>query len=147
MIEPTTIVTTFPYRVRYADTDKMQYMYNGEYLKLFEIGRTELLRYIGLPYPELEKQGYMLPVIEARVFYNLPSYYDDELTIETTITVEYKPILQLNYRILRSDELIASGYTIHSFIDEKTRKSVRPPRVFFTKVETFSQSLSQHTKN
>lgn len=147
MIEATTIVTTFPYRVRYADTDKMQYMYNGEYLKLFEIGRTELLRHIGLPYPDLEKLGYMLPVIEARVFYNLPAYYDDELTIETTITVEYKPILQLYYRILRSDELIASGYTIHSFIDEKTRKSVRPPRVFFTAVESFSKSLTQLEKN
>lgn len=147
MIEATTIVTTFPYRVRYADTDKMQYMYNGEYLKLFEIGRTELLRHIGLPYPDLEKQGYMLPVIEARVFYNLPAYYDDELTIETTITVEYKPILQLYYRILRSEELIASGYTIHSFIDEKTRKSVRPPRVFFTAVESFSKSLTQSEKN
>ena len=36
-------------RVRYADTDKMGVVYNGNYLAYFEIGRTELLRSVGLP--------------------------------------------------------------------------------------------------
>ena len=52
-------------RVRYADTDKMQFVYNGKYLEYFEVGRTELLRHVGLPYSEIETAGYQLPLREA----------------------------------------------------------------------------------
>ena len=45
-------------RVRYAETDQMRVVYNGEYLTYFEVGRTEALRAFGLPYTELEKEGY-----------------------------------------------------------------------------------------
>ena len=47
-------------RVRYADTDKMQFVYNGKYLEYFEVGRTELLRSAGLPYSQIEKEGYTI---------------------------------------------------------------------------------------
>ncbi|MBK7981513.1 MAG: acyl-CoA thioesterase [Ignavibacteriae bacterium] len=66
-------------RVRYADTDKMQFVYNGKYLEYFEVGRTELLRSCGLAYSELEKIGYQLPLIEAGLKYKMPAYYDDVL--------------------------------------------------------------------
>ena len=52
-------------RVRYADTDKMKFVYNGKYLEYFEVGRTEILRQVGLPYSKLESAGYQLPLIEA----------------------------------------------------------------------------------
>ena len=49
-------------RVRYADTDMMQFVYNGKYLEYFEVGRTELLRSTGLSYASVEKNGYQLPL-------------------------------------------------------------------------------------
>ena len=60
-------------RVRYADTDKMGIVYNGNYFMFFEIGRTELLRSLGLPYVELERAGYLLPVLEAHAESRMPS--------------------------------------------------------------------------
>ena len=59
------LTNTTEIRVRYADTDKMQFVYNGKYLEYFEVGRTELLRAAGLAYSEVEKNGYQLPLIEA----------------------------------------------------------------------------------
>ncbi|MFM2133869.1 MAG: hypothetical protein RL156_1150 [Bacteroidota bacterium] len=125
-----TIVHRYPYRVRYADTDTMHYMYNGQYLTLFEIGRTELLRSIGLPYSELERSGFLLPVMEAHVQYKQPAFYDDELTIETTFTGERSASITMHYRILRGDDLIAQGSTKHCFVDAEKRVPVRPPGVF-----------------
>jgi acyl-CoA thioester hydrolase len=58
-------------RVRYADTDKMQFVYNGKYLEYFEVGRTELLRASGLAYSDL-KNRLSLPLIEAGVKYFSP---------------------------------------------------------------------------
>ena len=131
------VVHSVPYRVRYADTDKMQYMYNGQYLTLFEIGRTELLRACGLVYSKLEEDGYLLPLTEARVFYKQPAFYDDLLTIECCYTPEYTALIRLNYRILRAGDLIAEGYTVHSFINNETRKPVRPPKIFFDAVRSY----------
>ncbi len=127
---PQPIVRTYPYRVRYADTDTMHYMYNGQYLTLFEIGRTELLRDIGLPYVDIERAGFLLPVMEAHVRYHSPAYYDDDLVIESRFSSESAATIQLHYRILRNSTLIAEGSTVHCFVHADSRKPCRPPRLF-----------------
>lgn len=124
--------------MRYADTDKMGYVYNGNYLMLFEIGRTELLREIGFAYAEFERtHDVLLPVIESRVFYKLPAFYDDMLTIETTYEHSLGASLTMNYRILRGDDVIALGYTVHLFVQGTSRKPIRPPKVFTEHIERF----------
>ncbi len=44
-------------RVRYADTDQMKFVYYGKFFEYFEQGRSDLLRSIGLPYPQIEEMG------------------------------------------------------------------------------------------
>jgi acyl-CoA thioester hydrolase len=117
-------------RVRYADTDKMGVVYNGNYLTFFEIGRTELLRAHGLPYAEMERAGYLLPVLEAKVRYHLPSHYDDVLDIEAAFSWAGAATIRMDYRLRRGDDAIAEGYTLHAFVSSETRRSVRPPRIF-----------------
>ena len=72
-------------RVRYAETDQMSFVYYGIYAQYFEVGRVELLRSLGVSYKEIEEMGYALPVVNFNVKYKKPAYYDDELTIKTTI--------------------------------------------------------------
>jgi acyl-CoA thioester hydrolase len=119
-------------RVRYADTDKMQFVYNGKYLEYFEIGRTELLRSTGLPYAKVEKEGYQLPLIEAGVKYKQPAVYDDLLEIEATLRELYSPKVHIEYVVRRKEtkELIAEGFTTHMFIRTDTKKAVRPPKIY-----------------
>ena len=49
------------YRVCYADTDKMGYVYYGNYARLYEIARVETLRSLGVSYKVLEDNGIGLP--------------------------------------------------------------------------------------
>ena len=122
-------------RVRYADTDKMKIVYNGNYLVYFEIGRTELLRACGLPYTELEKSGYLLPVLEIFARYKAPAVYDDLLDIYATYTLERLPTIRIEYLIKRGEEEIVSGYSIHPFVTADGMKPVRPPKIFFDAIE------------
>ena len=126
-------------RVRYADTDKMQFVYNGKYLEYFEVGRTELLRSKGLPYSEVENQGYQLPLIEAGVKYHSPGKYDDVLLIEATVKELFTPKVHIEYKITReeSGELIAEGFTTHIFIRTDTKKAVKPPKVYVDALKPF----------
>lgn len=112
--------------VRYAETDMMGVVYHGSYFPWFEIGRTTLLKEMGLPYRKLEAEGYLLPVLEAAAKYIRPAVYDDALTIVTTL--REKPILRirLEYEVLRGEELLATGFTVHAFVDRQG-KPIRPP--------------------
>ena len=112
--------------VRYAETDMMGVVYHGNYLPWFEIGRTTLLKEVGLPYRQLEAEGYRLPVLEVSAKYLRPAVYDDTLTIVTTM--REKPVLRirLDYEVRRGEELLATGETVHAFIDLQGRP-VRPP--------------------
>lgn len=126
-------------RVRYADTDKMQFVYNGKYLEYFEVGRTELLRSTGLPYSEVEKAGYQLPLIEAGIKYKNPAVYDDILEIEAAVNELYSPKVHIEYVIRRknSGELIAEGFTTHIFIKIDTKKAVRPPKIYIEALKKY----------
>jgi acyl-CoA thioester hydrolase len=119
--------------VRYAETDMMGIVYHGSYLPWFEIGRTTLLKEIGLPYRQLESDGYRLPVLEVTAKYLRPAVYDDTLTIVTTL--REKPLLRirLEYEVLRGDELLATGQTLHAFVDLNGRP-VRPPPALAAKM-------------
>ena len=119
-------------RVRYADTDKMQFVYNGKYLEYFEVGRTELLRSTGLVYSSLEKEGYQLPLLEAGLKYKSPAYYDDVLLIEAIIKELHTAKVHIEYQITRESDqkLIAEGFTSHMFIRTESKKPTRPPQIY-----------------
>ncbi len=110
------------YRVIYGDTDQMGVAYYANYLKWFEIGRTELLRQIRIPYTAIEERGLRFPVIEVSCRYFRPSRYDDVITIETTLTSLGRATLTFSYRLLRKEKgdevLIASGWTRHACVDQ-----------------------------
>ncbi len=126
-------------RVRYADTDKMQFVYNGKYLEYFEVGRTELLRDTGVPYSEIEKQGYQLPLIEAGIKYKNPAKYDDLLEVEASLKELYSPKVHIEYVVRRSGtgEIIAEGFTTHIFMKVDTKKAVRPPKVYIDALKQY----------
>jgi len=124
-------------RVRYADTDKMGIVYNGNYLTFFEVGRTELMRNAGLPYIEFEKAGYMLPLVEAHVNYKQAAYYDDILEVNAKIDLtELRATLRFDYEINVGDRQVATGWTIHTFVKMPELKPVRPPKIFVDLIDT-----------
>jgi acyl-CoA thioester hydrolase len=116
-------------RVRYADTDQMQLVYNGKYFEYFEVGRTELLREIGLPYRVIEEKGFQLPVVEAFIKYKNPAHYDDLLVVTSKVEESHSLKIHIEYMITKkdNDNIIAEGYTDHVFINKQNGKVVRPP--------------------
>lgn len=107
-----------PYRVTYRMTDQMGVVYYGNYLELFEIGRTELLRATGLTYRQMETDGFFLPVVHAAADYLAPARYDDELEICTWIGRLSRIRLDFRYEIRRGADqaLLCRGVTHHAII-------------------------------
>jgi len=114
------------YRVIYGDCDSMAIVYYANYLKFFEIGRTELLREAGLTYRDVEDRGFFLPTTETCLKYLKPALYDDLLTIETTIAFVKRASSRFDYAIYRGKDIVVRGYTIHACLD-RDNKIVRFP--------------------
>jgi acyl-CoA thioester hydrolase len=132
------------YRVIYGDTDKMGIAYYGNYLRWFEIGRTEMIRSWGLPYKSFEDRGIFLPVSEAFCKFLAPAQYDDILVIRTILNTGLKAGLKFDYEVYRQDDekLLTTGYTKHAFMDPQGRV-VRPPKFLRELInEHIQQNLS-----
>jgi acyl-CoA thioester hydrolase len=127
--------------VRYSETDMMGIVYHANYLAWFEIGRTHLLKELGLPYRQLEAQGYFLPVLEVSAKYLRPAVYDDTLTIITIMRESPLLRIRLEYEVKRGEELLATGTTSHAFIDKEGRP-VRPPAAVVAKMNEVMKANS-----
>lgn len=91
------------FRVRYGETDQMGFAYHPHYLVWCEMGRTEYMRELGLPYAELEKRGWFLAVAEASVRYGAPARYDDRIRVETWVQSMKSRAITFGYEIHRKE--------------------------------------------
>ena len=120
MIEP---VFRTQYRVIYGDTDAGGVGYNAHFLRFMEIGRTEMMRNLAVPYSEMEQQGIIIPVIESYLRYKASGQYDDLLTIATSLAEVSRFSCRFHYRITRTDadknqgQLLVKGFTKHACTD------------------------------
>ncbi len=125
-------------RVRYGETDKMGYLYYGNYAEYYEVGRVEAIRNLGLSYKELEDSGISMPVLDLQSTFVKPAHYDDVLTVTTTITDIPKVRALFSYEITNvKDETINFGKTTLIFFDMKRRKPCRAPIELIEKLAPF----------
>tara|TARA_R110000850_G_scaffold190481_2_gene316560 strand:+ start:1047 stop:1448 length:402 start_codon:yes stop_codon:yes gene_type:complete len=122
-----TAKSSVDYRVPYADTDQMGFVYYANFLVYFERVRNEILRDLGVPYVELEERGVILPVTEAHCDYKLPAKYDDVIQIVGWAEIVSKTRIKCHAEVHRGDEVLATGYTIHACLSSETLRPVRVP--------------------
>ena len=116
------------YRVCYADTDKMGYVYYGNYARLYEIARVETLRSLGVSYKVLEDIGIGLPVFEHYSKFHAPGLYDDLLTVICHVTQLPSAKIEFSYEIKNEDLLLINeGKTTLVFMDMAKKKVVKSP--------------------
>jgi acyl-CoA thioester hydrolase len=127
-------------RVQYYETDQMGVVHHSNYIRYFEIGRTELMRSIGLTYKRLEDSGIVMPItnIEARYFY--PAYYDDVICIKSSIKEIPKARITFHYEIYNEQgKLLITGSATLAFVNKDTGRPQRAP-------ELMIQILAEHLK-
>ena len=116
-------------RVRYSETDAMGFAHHANYVTWFEKARIEMLDQIGLAYRDLEASGYFIPVLEVKVSYRRPAFFDDRLTVACMVKEQPGVRFYIEYEVRRGETLLANGSSAHAFIN-KSAKPIRPPQRF-----------------
>lgn len=104
-------------RVRYQETDAMGVLHHANYFTYFEIGRTELLRYNGASYRDLENSGLLMVVVRISCRYHRPARYDDVLTLRTKLVRVTAGKIEHSYELHRGNERIAVAESTMACVD------------------------------
>ena len=113
-------------RVRYAETDRMGLLHHANYIVYFEMGRTELLRERGISYRDIEDSGHLLVVIEVGCKFKRPAYYDDLLTLRTTVERVTHVKIVHRYEVFRDGVLLAEGHSTLACVDREGKPQALP---------------------
>ncbi|HHI68855.1 MAG TPA: acyl-CoA thioesterase [Planctomycetes bacterium] len=122
---------TIRFRVRYNEVDRQDVVYHGNYLTWFDMGRTELLRDLGMPYKEMEDQGRLLVVTRASLRYLAPARLDDLLRLETRLVKITPARLSFAYDLFLEGEdlLLTQGSTELACLDREGKVRRLPPKI------------------
>lgn len=122
------LVQKTEFRIRYAETDKMGYVYYGRYAEFFEVARVEALREIGVNYNDLEKNGISMPVLKYSVEFKKPVYYDEKIIIETVISKKPETRIEFDFKTYnQKKECVNIAKVELVFIDSKLKKPIKAP--------------------
>lgn len=94
-------------RVRYEETDAMGIVWHGNYLRYFEVGRTELAR--DLSVSTLVFKNIFFVAKSLSIEYHLPAKFDELLTIKTELKTANKLKIVFRHEILKERTLLTTG--------------------------------------
>jgi acyl-CoA thioester hydrolase len=123
-------------KVTYSDTDQMGYVHHNNYVKYYETARWELFEQLGIPYKAVEEKGFMLPVTRMDLKFIKPAYYDELLTIETTLHKISGAKIFFRYKLFNeAGTLINKAEVTLAFINSATRQPCLAPEFIWQKVK------------
>lgn len=130
-------------RIRWSDLDAAGILYFGNYVRLFEIGETELFRAAGHPYSN--KQFDELGIWMLRVQFNCtflnPGYIDDLLSIYVWISHIGGASLDIQFAICRDSVILGHGICTIVSTNRQTQKAVKIPETLRNGLKPF---ISDH---
>ena len=121
-------VGTTQLRVRYAETDQMGIAHHSNYLIWCELARTDYMRDLGVGYRDLEANGLLLPVVDARLRYRAVARYDDLLRVRCWVREVTTRRVIFGYAVDRiaDGQLLATAQTSLMALGSKHERTTIP---------------------
>lgn len=108
--------------VPFHDTDAMGVVWHGNYFRYFEVAREALLKQFGYGYRQMQESGYVWPIIDTRVKYIAPVYFEQQIVVHAQLD-EYENRLRIKYKVLDTNgKRVTTGYTIQVAVDIESRE-------------------------
>lgn len=118
--------------VRFSEVDSMSIVWHGSYALYFEDAREEFGRKYNLEYLTIFENGFYAPLVELHFDYKKPLKYQES----AKVVISYRPVdaakLIFDYAIysLKTNELVATGYSVQVFLDRNHQLSFATPEFF-----------------
>ena len=128
-------------RVRWAEVDRQDVVFNGHYFLYFDVAMAEYWRAIGFDYPrEIVDLGMDIYAIKATAEYHGSAGYDQLLDVGCRVARIGRTSMVLLFGIWRGDEHLTSGELIYVSAELKTKQSAPWPDFLREKVLAYERT-------
>jgi acyl-CoA thioester hydrolase len=129
-------------RVRWAEVDRQDVVFNAHYFLYFDVAVTEYWRTIGLEYPEgyIEREGADLYAVKASAEFRGSARYDDVLDVGCRVGRIGRSSAQLVLGIWRAEDHLTSGELVYVNADVRTRTAKPWSEEFRSKVIAYEKT-------
>ncbi len=114
--------TPYRHHVHYYETDQMAIVHHSNYIRWFEEARLDYMTQVGVSYPEMERNGIIIPVVDIQCRYIQSARYNDWIEVRPYLTKYTGVRMCFRYDLHFPDgTLCATGTSTHCFLDETRR--------------------------
>jgi len=115
----TPLSATCPIRVRFNETDAMNVVWHGNYIRYFEDARDAFADKYGIDYHRVKEEGFLLPIVDVQCSYKRSLTFGDAIEASCTLAISNaaKIIFYYELRNARTKEIVATGKTIQVFLN------------------------------
>jgi acyl-CoA thioester hydrolase len=98
-------------KVPFYDLDPMQMVWHGNYLKYFDMARSELFYAAGIDLLDyFKKTRYLFPIIKTATKHIVSLRYRDEFRcMATVVEARYKIVVEFQIRLRANNQICAKG--------------------------------------
>ncbi len=131
----------FERKVNYYETDRMGIVHHSNYIRWFEEARMYYLELAGIPYEQMEADGFMIPVLSVSAAYKVPVKYGQTVQVDVWIEKNNGIRLRCGYRVIEKESgtLCVTGSSEHCYVNMKFKpislKKTHP--YFYERIKAF----------
>ena len=128
-------------RVRWAEVDRQDVVFNGHYFLYFDVGVTEYWRAIGLSYPNgyVDRYGADMLAVKAGAEFHGSARYDDVIDVGCRTGRIGRSSIQFLLGIWRGEEHLTSGELVYVNTSLQTHLAVPWPEPFRAAILAFEK--------
>jgi acyl-CoA thioester hydrolase len=122
---------------QFYDLDPMQVVWHGNYARFLEQARCALLDKIGYNYPEMDKSGFVWPIVDMQIKYVRPVRYAQVIRVEAQL-LEYENRLKIGYRCRDkiTGEVLTKAHTVQVAVDAASGElCLESPSILVEKIQ------------
>ncbi|ASG68892.1 thioesterase [Francisella halioticida] len=135
----------FNMEIPFFDTDMLQIVWHGHYIKYFEMARCGMLEHINYDYIQMKNDGYAWPVVDVRLECIKPASFKQKIYIQCDL-IEFEYRLKINHiiRDQSTDIKITEGSIVQLAVNiEKKETCFITPKQWQQKIK----GLIENEKN
>ncbi len=112
-VQRPSFVHSRPVRIAWGDCDPAQIVFFPRYYEMFDASTQELFRAaLGEPKIKWVKRFGIIgiPLVETRARYFIPSYYGDDVVIESRVLAFRRSSFDVEHRLMKEGKLAVEGF-------------------------------------
>ncbi len=136
------VITEFPVRIYWEDTDAGGIVYHSNYLKYMERARTDILDRLGVSQADAAERedGRLFVVATATIRFVRPAKLGDNLKVLTSVETLRRASIVFHQEIRRGDELLVDAELRVGSISARTKAPAPIPGGLYHRMEALVAS-------